>query len=147
MQEHRRAQELERLLSGTLRFGCERMEDYHDRRDAGLSLRDLAQPNIDARKEVDMEAMETRVREGRATVQDLKWKRRIEEWRKRREEEERRSKQREEQDRKRKERQEWERRVEEMRWEARQEIKREMRQERLQLEAEFRRVQEHLDRS
>jgi hypothetical protein len=89
MQERKRSLELEGLLIGTLRFGCDRMEDYHDKRDAGLSLKALARPNIEARKSREAEQCAKRYREGRQTEQDLKAKERWEARRRQQEEWER----------------------------------------------------------
>jgi hypothetical protein len=91
MQERKRAQELEVLLVGTLRFGCDRMEDYQDQRDAGLSLKDLTEPNIKRRRLVEKEEMEKRFSEGRPTEQDLQCRTRCEVRRKQREEWEKRT--------------------------------------------------------
>jgi hypothetical protein len=79
------------LLIGTLHLGCDGMEEYYDRIEAGESLRDLAKPNIDARILVEREARAKRWRECRATEQDHKFEKRSEERRMQREEWERRN--------------------------------------------------------
>jgi len=53
---------------------------------AGLSLADLAEPNIGARKKVETDEYERGLREGRQMEQDLKFEKRREERRKRSEE-------------------------------------------------------------
>jgi hypothetical protein len=44
--EHQQTHELANLLSDTLKYGCDKMDDYHEKVEAGLTLRDLAEPNI-----------------------------------------------------------------------------------------------------
>lgn len=88
--EQQRVREVADLLSDTLKYGCDKMDDYHDKVQAGLTLRDLAEPNIRKRSMAETLAREQRFKEGKQTEQDIKFKKRIEEEERRRQEEKRR---------------------------------------------------------
>jgi hypothetical protein len=72
VKEKKRANELEMLLISTVRWGCDSMEDIHDRREAGQSLDEIASPNIEQRRELESELWAVRTREGTETEFDLK---------------------------------------------------------------------------
>ncbi len=87
--EHQQTHKLADLLSDTLKYGCDKVEDYHEKVEAGLTLRDLAEPNIRKRSAAEKLARDQRFKEGKATEQDVKFRKRIEEERRRVEEERR----------------------------------------------------------
>jgi hypothetical protein len=69
--EHQQTHELADLLSDTLKYGCDKMDDYHEKVEAGLTLRDLAEPNIRKRSVAEKLARDQRFKEGIATEQDI----------------------------------------------------------------------------
>ncbi|ERF76386.1 hypothetical protein EPUS_07094 [Endocarpon pusillum Z07020] len=77
--EHQQTHELADLLSDTLKYGCDKMDDYHEKVEAGLTLRDLAEPNIRKRSAAEKLARDQRFKEGKATEQDMEFRRRFEE--------------------------------------------------------------------
>jgi uncharacterized membrane protein YccC len=83
--EHQQTHELADLLSDTLKYGCDKMDDYHEKVEAGLTLRDLAEPNIRKRSAAEKLARDQRFKEGKATEQDIKFRRRVEEERRKEE--------------------------------------------------------------
>jgi uncharacterized membrane protein YccC len=83
--EHQQTHELADLLSDTLKYGCDKMDDYHEKVEAGLTLRDLAEPNIRKRSVAEKLARDQRFKEGIATEQDIKFRRRVEEERRKEE--------------------------------------------------------------
>jgi uncharacterized membrane protein YccC len=83
--EYQQTHELADLLSDTLKYGCDKMDDYHEKVEAGLTLRDLAEPNIRKRSAAEKLARDQRFKEGKATEQDIKFRRRVEEERRKEE--------------------------------------------------------------
>lgn len=83
--EHQQTHELANLLSDTLKYGCDKMDDYHEKVEAGLTLRDLAEPNIRKRSAAEKLARDQRFKEGKATEQDINFRRRVEEERRKEE--------------------------------------------------------------
>lgn len=83
--EHQQTHELADLLSDTLKYGCDKMDDYHEKVEAGLTLRDLAEPNIRKRSAAEKLARDQRFKEGKATEQDIKFRTRVEEERRKEE--------------------------------------------------------------
>ena len=83
--EYQQTQELADLLSDTLKYGCDKMDDYHEKVEAGLTLRDLAEPNIRKRSATEKLARDQRFKEGKATEQDINFRSRVEEERRKEE--------------------------------------------------------------
>lgn len=88
--EHETRLKTEDLLIGTLRFGCERIENLHNVLKAGSSLEDLVRPNLARRRKIEGDECAERRRQGRRTNLDReeaerwvwrrKWQKERREW-------------------------------------------------------------------
>ena len=92
MREQRRANEAENLLAWAARFGCDKHEDYHDLVADGWTFRQLVKLDVERRHEKDKADMELRFKEGTPTLQDVKWRQRLQDQRRHEEEAARRAK-------------------------------------------------------
>ena len=92
MKEQRRANEAEDLLAWAARFGCDKRENYHDLVADGWTVHQLVKLDVERRHEKDKENMELRFKEGTPTLQDVKWRQRLQDRRRHEEEAARRAK-------------------------------------------------------
>ena len=92
MRERRRANEAEELLAWTARFGCDKHENYHDLVADGWTVRQLVKLDVERRHEKDKADMELRFKEGTPTLQDVKWRQRLQDQERHEEEAARRAK-------------------------------------------------------
>lgn len=86
MRERRRANEAEDLLAWAARFGCDKHENYHDLVADGWTVRQLVKLDVERRHEKDKADMELRFKEGTPTLQDVKWRQRLQDRRRHEEE-------------------------------------------------------------
>lgn len=77
LKERRRANDAEDLLFWAAHFGCDKHENYHDLIADGWSVHQLVKLDVERRHEKDKADMELRFKEGTPTLQDVKWRQRL----------------------------------------------------------------------
>lgn len=77
MREQQRAKEAEDHLFWAARFGCNKRENLYDLIAEGWTVQQLVKLDVQRRHKKDEADMELRFEEGTPTLQDVKWRKRI----------------------------------------------------------------------